>query len=611
MPIDSALLASLEGPNEFETLKSAVEKDPDDFSSWSDLLGKLDDQDIATVRKYYDTFLTRFPLCYGYWKKYCDNEIKRGSLQDPATVQRVKSIWLRGVEAAPYCVDMWIYFMTFASVYLISEAREYFKKAVSLVGTDPKSGKLWDNYVMFETSCNTPETVAALYSQILSTPFKDIQSYWDPFMAFASQETVQVLATKEELDALESAYEEDVSNKLKSDEEKVLVMKQMLIDLRKATFEATVKEVKEREGYEKRFKRLYFHVKPLGQNDLTNWRNYLDYELIHGNVNSITVLFERCLIPCALYEEFWMRYVEWAHLARGNEDTMQIVDRCLQTYLPKSVSMLLLKAQLLEEVDRVDETRQYLDSILETTCPQLLEASIFYVELLLRHNDRDGAEELMERLATEDYGQDANAFIAVYIANYYWKVRKDISRARSVFGDNKVRCAESLVFWKFYLNFEYSVAEKPAEALLALLNDCLASSLSHQDKVSLYELYLHYSSTICTDVQDLLRLKADYSVWKLAARAEQAAQQEERASQKRTAPSAPVVPTQSIPASQPVQSQQTQMASYPAIPGTVPGTMPAMPAMPTDPNSPEYAQYYYQYYQYYGYPQAAATPAPQ
>ena len=42
--------------------------------------------------------------------------------------------------------------------------------------------------------------------------------------------------------------------------------------------------MKEREGYEKRFKRLYFHVKPLGQNDLNNWRNYLDHELIHGNV---------------------------------------------------------------------------------------------------------------------------------------------------------------------------------------------------------------------------------------------------------------------------------------------------------------------------------------
>ena len=44
MPIDSALLASLEGPNEFETLKQAVEKNPDDFNSWSDWLTKLDDQ---------------------------------------------------------------------------------------------------------------------------------------------------------------------------------------------------------------------------------------------------------------------------------------------------------------------------------------------------------------------------------------------------------------------------------------------------------------------------------------------------------------------------------------------------------------------------------------
>ena len=48
---------------------------------------------------------------------------------------------------------MWIYFMSFASVYLISEARDYFQKAVSYVGTDPKSNKLWDNYVMFESSC--------------------------------------------------------------------------------------------------------------------------------------------------------------------------------------------------------------------------------------------------------------------------------------------------------------------------------------------------------------------------------------------------------------------------------------------------------------------------
>ena len=58
----------------------------------------------------------------------------------------------------------------------------------------------------------------------------------------------------------------------------------MLIDLRKATFESTLKKVEARDGYERRIKRQYFHVKPLGQNDLATWRTYLDFELIHGDV---------------------------------------------------------------------------------------------------------------------------------------------------------------------------------------------------------------------------------------------------------------------------------------------------------------------------------------
>ena len=79
------------------------------------------------------------------------------------------------------------------------------------------------------------------------------------------------------------------------------------------------------------------------------------------------------------------------------------------------------------------------------------------------------------------------------------------------------------MFWKFYMNFVYSVDEKPAEGLVTVLNELLAASLSHGDKVTLYELFLQYSATICTDLQDLLRLKADYAVWKLAARAEKPA----------------------------------------------------------------------------------------
>lgn len=38
--------------------------------------------------------------------------------------------------------------------------------------------------------------------------------------------------------------------------------------------------------------------------------------------DSITVLFERCLIPCAYYEEFWVKYINWAVGSR--EDWLRV-----------------------------------------------------------------------------------------------------------------------------------------------------------------------------------------------------------------------------------------------------------------------------------------------
>lgn len=274
-----------------------------------------------------------------------------------------------------------------------------------------------------------------------------------------------------------------------------------------------------------------------------------------------------------------------------------------------------MKAEFLEETGSVDEVKAYLDDLVQKRCPELLEAMVFFVEFLLRHDDRDGAEELMERFSTEgrlwdaprfrthgcvDHGVDANAFIVVYMCNYYWKVRHDLTMARSLFTSNIDRCQKSLLFWKFYLNFEYSSAEKTADALLGLLNDCLASQLEYSDKLVMYDLYIHYSSTICTSVGVLTRLKADYDVWKLAARAEQATKEEERLSQKREAEEAkPAAVTPAVPTPVPTNAGGVMPAMMPNG-GMMPnGAMPA--GVPTDPNSPEYAQYYYQYYyQYYG-----------
>ena len=60
--------------------------------------------------------------------------------------------------------------------------------------------------------------------------------------------------------------------------------------------------------FEEKLKRTYFHVKSLDHKQLKTWDQYLDSEIQKGDHERVVVLFERCLIPCALYEQFWAKY---------------------------------------------------------------------------------------------------------------------------------------------------------------------------------------------------------------------------------------------------------------------------------------------------------------
>ena len=48
-------------------------------------------------------------------------------------------------------------------------------------------------------------------------------------------------------------------------------------------------------------------MKPLERIQLRNWRDYLDFEISEKTPERIVFLFERCVICCALYEDFWSK----------------------------------------------------------------------------------------------------------------------------------------------------------------------------------------------------------------------------------------------------------------------------------------------------------------
>lgn len=61
----------------------------------------------------------------------------------------------------------------------------------------------------------------------------------------------------------------------------------------------------------RQIKRPYFHVVPLDRRQLRAWRDYLQLEASDGDHHSLVLLYERCLIACAQYEEFWGQYARY------------------------------------------------------------------------------------------------------------------------------------------------------------------------------------------------------------------------------------------------------------------------------------------------------------
>lgn len=71
------------------------------------MLTVLDQGDIKTLREVYDEFLDSYPLCYGYWKKYADIQLKHGSVED------AKAVYERGVLAISNSIDLWLAYSNF------------------------------------------------------------------------------------------------------------------------------------------------------------------------------------------------------------------------------------------------------------------------------------------------------------------------------------------------------------------------------------------------------------------------------------------------------------------------------------------------------------------
>ncbi|TKY60102.1 Pre-mRNA-processing factor 39 [Spatholobus suberectus] len=346
-------------------LQEVISKGLLDFDEWTLLISeieKLYPDDVEKICLVYNDFLSKFPLCHGYWRKYAAH------MTYLCTTDKVVEVFEKAVLAATYSVGMWADYCSFGMSAFEdpSDIRRLFKRAISFVGKDYLCHILWDKYIHFEFSQQQWISIAHIYIQTLKFPTKKLHRYYDSFkklLAFLEEGMASLeLQSEPCFDGeipMTTCYKDDEIYCIINDmmDSSVGLTSSIALKRYRAIGELLYHNACELYSkispFEANIRRHYFHVRPLDANQLQNWHNYLDFIELQGDFDWAVKLYERCLIVCANYPEYWMRYVDFMESKGGREIANNSLDRATEIYLKRVPAIHLFNARFKEQIGDV------------------------------------------------------------------------------------------------------------------------------------------------------------------------------------------------------------------------------------------------------------------
>ncbi|XP_050296241.1 pre-mRNA-processing factor 39 isoform X2 [Anthonomus grandis grandis] len=434
---------------ELDKYWKAVNDDPTDFTGWTYLLQYVDQEnDMEAAREAYDAFLSHYPYCYGYWRKYADYEKRKGNKK------KCEEVFERGLKAIPLSVDLWIHYLTYVKSSRGEDedfVRSQFERALAACGLEFRSDRLWDSYIKWETEGKRLQKVTALFDRLLATPTQGYTTHFDNFQEHVSSnppnkvlDVDEFMALRKEVRSLLKSEEKaaenaelppgDEDSKLYTTEEESKSIRERIVSIRRKVHKNTVNAVTARWNYEEGIKRPYFHVKPLERCQLKNWQDYLDYEIEQGDRTRIIVLFERCLIACALYEEFWLKFVNYLEGLKDPEYQAKIRDvyeRACTIHHLKKPNLHLQWAAFEEMSDNINRAAEILVN-LEKQVPNVLQVAYRRINLERRRGDFEKSTQLFEHYINNSKNKMISSNIAIKYSRFTFKIMKNYEKAHEI-----------------------------------------------------------------------------------------------------------------------------------------------------------------------------------
>ncbi|TDZ24068.1 Pre-mRNA-processing factor 39 [Colletotrichum orbiculare MAFF 240422] len=496
---------------EIQKLQAEVDADPDNFESWEKLVRACEGlegglnrnsspQALATLRKAYDRFLLKFPLLFGYWKKYADLEF---NIAGPESAEMV---YERGCASITNSVDLWTDYCSFKmeTTHVPHLVRELFERGATCVGLDFLAHPFWDKYIEYEERQEAQDKIFAILARVIHIPMHQYARYFERFRQLSHSRPVTELVPTETLDRFKSEVEAESAQYAgapRTDLEIERDIRTKIDAMYYEYFTQTQNETNKRWTYESEVKRPYFHVTELENAQLANWRKYLDFEESEGDYTRIVFLYERCLVTCAFYDEFWFRYARWMSAQEDKEEEVRIIyQRAATLYVPISRPGIRLQYAYYEESrGRIDVARDIHAAIL-MKLPDCIEAITSWAHLQRRQSGLDAAVEVFKaQIDSPQVDIFTKAALVTEWSNFLWKVKGSTEEARNVFLKNVQWYADSRVFWDRWLDFELQqttneeVEGEHGERVKQIFDSLKSKSrLSVSTKRELYHIYLSY-----------------------------------------------------------------------------------------------------------------------
>jgi pre-mRNA-processing factor 39 len=323
----------------------------------------------------------------------------------------------------------------------------------------------WDKYLEFEERMDAVDKIFTILGRIIHIPMHQYARYFEKYRQLAQSRQLTDLVDPNILAQFRMELENEGLgyNSGRADTEVERDLRTRIDAFHLDVFHRTQAETTKRWTYESEIKRPYFHVTEIDEPQLSNWRKYLDFEEAEGDYVRAQFLYERCLVACAQYDEFWLRYARWMLGQPGKEEEVRnIYQRASYIFVPIALPQTRLQYAFFEEMSgRVDVAKDIHEAIL-VAMPGHVETIVSLANASRRHGGLEAAIEVYKaHIDSQTCDISAKAALVAEWARLLWKIKGSTTDARKVYQTNQHWYLESMPFWSSYLKFEL---EQPTSA---------------------------------------------------------------------------------------------------------------------------------------------------